>query len=215
MANLLQLWAPQTIQSMWSLLTRTQHHVGEYRLTNRTYDFDGFMLCDGRSLSRAEYHELFAVVGTIYGAPNGDSFNLPDFRARVLGAAGGAPRTLGNRVGTETITLTVPQLPPHTHTGTTVAEGEHTHSHNAPGTSQGLVTMNGFGTGTGFDNDGTPELNIQTPPVALTINNNGSHTHAFTTNATGSADPVPVMQPTLFGVNVFIYVGEVMYVEEQ
>ena len=43
------------------------------------------MLCDGRELSRDQYAELFAVIGTLHGS--GDdmtTFNLPDLCGRFL-----------------------------------------------------------------------------------------------------------------------------------
>lgn len=37
--------------------------------------------CDGRAISRAEYAELFAVIGTTYGDGDGkETFNVPDWQ---------------------------------------------------------------------------------------------------------------------------------------
>lgn len=54
------------------------------------FDFYGetaptnYMFADGTAISRTEYSELFAVIGTTYGAGNGTTtFNLPDKRSRV------------------------------------------------------------------------------------------------------------------------------------
>jgi len=45
----------------------------------------GWLFCDGRELSRAEYPELFAAIGTAHGAGDGvTTFNLPDYRGRFL-----------------------------------------------------------------------------------------------------------------------------------
>lgn len=39
----------------------------------------GYLLCDGSAISRTDYGLLFAVIGTIYGAGDGNStFNLPN-----------------------------------------------------------------------------------------------------------------------------------------
>lgn len=39
---------------------------------------DGFLICDGSAISRTRYADLFAVIGTTYGAGDGNStFNLP------------------------------------------------------------------------------------------------------------------------------------------
>lgn len=52
----------------------------------------GWMLCDGRSLTREMYPALFNAIGTAHGG-DGTNFNLPDYRGRFLrGVDGGAGR---------------------------------------------------------------------------------------------------------------------------
>lgn len=49
----------------------------------------GFLACDGSSLLRAgTYADLFAVIGTTYGAADGTHFTLPDARGLVMVGAG-------------------------------------------------------------------------------------------------------------------------------
>ena len=49
----------------------------------------GFLACDAAAVSRATYADLFAVIGTTYGAGNGSTtFNLPDARGLVMVGAG-------------------------------------------------------------------------------------------------------------------------------
>jgi hypothetical protein len=45
---------------------------------------DGWLLCDGSELDRTVFAELFAVVGTKFGASGGAVFNIPDLRGRVV-----------------------------------------------------------------------------------------------------------------------------------
>ena len=46
---------------------------------------DGWLLCDGRDVSRTTYAALWQKIGTIWGAGNGSStFNLPNLRKRML-----------------------------------------------------------------------------------------------------------------------------------
>lgn len=41
---------------------------------------DGWLICDGSEISRTTYARLFSVIGTTYGAGDGNSsFNIPDF----------------------------------------------------------------------------------------------------------------------------------------
>lgn len=46
---------------------------------------DGWLLCDGSEISRTNYARLFSVIGTTYGAGDGNSsFNLPNFLYRQV-----------------------------------------------------------------------------------------------------------------------------------
>jgi microcystin-dependent protein len=43
----------------------------------------GWLFCFGQALPRTGiYAQLFGVIGTLYGAPDGSTFSLPDFRGR-------------------------------------------------------------------------------------------------------------------------------------
>ena len=49
----------------------------------------GWLLCDGSAISRSTYSELFAVIGTTYGAGDGSTtFNLPNLFNRMIVGAG-------------------------------------------------------------------------------------------------------------------------------
>lgn len=87
----------------------------------------GTLLCDGASYLRTDYPQLFAIIGTTYGAADGTHFNVPDLRGRVavgLGSGPGlTPRSAGEQFGEETHELTSTEMPSHTHTDT-----GHTHA---------------------------------------------------------------------------------------
>ena len=56
---------------------------------------DGFMVCDGRSLTKTDYPELFAVIGYTYGG-SGENFNIPVFNdGRFMRSTGGVAGNLG------------------------------------------------------------------------------------------------------------------------
>lgn len=88
-----------------------------------------WLFCDGTSLVRADYPDLFAVIGTSYGAADGTHFNLPNLQSRVgVGSGTGSGLSsyaLGQTGGEETHTLTVAESPSHSHTdlGHTHVEG--------------------------------------------------------------------------------------------
>jgi len=83
-------------------------------------------LCDGTSLLRADYPDLFAAIGTTYGAVDGSHFNLPDLQGRSpMGQGTGtglSPRAPGDSLGEETHTLSTAETPAHTH-----VDAGHTH----------------------------------------------------------------------------------------
>lgn len=57
----------------------------------------GYLLCNGAAVSRTDYADLFAAIGTIYGTGDGSTtFNLPDFRDRY--AIGANTNALGTQV---------------------------------------------------------------------------------------------------------------------
>lgn len=104
---------------------------------------DGWLLCDGRAVSRTTYKELFAVIGTTYGSGDGKTtFNLPDKRGRVSVGRNSSDTSfdvLGEKGGAKTVTLTVDQMP------------KHKHNINAE-FSEGIVAMrNADGAGDGWD----------------------------------------------------------------
>ena len=95
--------------------------VGEYKVLA----FDGgdsveikertWLKCDGRTLPKADYPELFNALGTSFGG-SGNQFNLPHLTGKVLAMAdeAGGDR-LGTGVGSKNQTLAVEHLPPHQH----------------------------------------------------------------------------------------------------
>ena len=93
-------------------------YVGEIRLFAGNFAPVGWALCDGSLLSTSQYQALFSLLGTTYGGDGQSNFALPDLRGRVPihpGSGAGGTYVLGGVGGTETVTLTPPQLPPHTH----------------------------------------------------------------------------------------------------
>lgn len=193
----------KTLPSVFDVLYHINLHIGEYKWSARADDFSGWLKCDGRSLSREEYPELFEIMGTTFGSNDADTFKLPDLRGRVLGCAGQGVgltnRALGTVLGAETHTLTSGEMPNHTHTATSSTEGSHNHggwtnteglhSHtvNDPGHTHTQTTINDDynNSGTdppGFTADSSGSVtwnNINSSTTGITINTNGSHAHTI------------------------------------
>jgi microcystin-dependent protein len=84
----------------------------------------GWLLCDGRAVSRTTYAALFDAVGTTWGAGDGSTtFGLPDLQGRSpVGAGTGAgltARPLGAMLGEEAHALSIAELAAHDHGGAT------------------------------------------------------------------------------------------------
>jgi hypothetical protein len=45
---------------------------------------EGWLFCNGAPLKRKDYQKLYEVIGKAFGAPNDDTFNLPDLRGRFV-----------------------------------------------------------------------------------------------------------------------------------
>lgn len=90
---------------------------------------NGWALCQGQALNRTEYSELFAVIGTTYGAGNGSTtFNVPDMRDRIpIGKTSNG--SLGTKAGSKTATLAIANMPSHRHSMEAIPD----HYHTVPG----------------------------------------------------------------------------------
>lgn len=44
----------------------------------------GWLLCNGQSISRTTYADLFTIIGVSFGSADGSSFNVPDLRGMFL-----------------------------------------------------------------------------------------------------------------------------------
>lgn len=81
---------------------------------------NNWQACDGSLLPISQYDALFALIGTTYGGDGQTTFAVPDLRGRLPIHQGTGPGlstyVIGQRAGTETVTLLSTQMPAHTHT---------------------------------------------------------------------------------------------------
>lgn len=92
-------------------------------MANQTSDPDGFLRCDGRSVSSADYPDLYAVIGTNFGG-NSTNFKLPNYESQFLYGKSNVSGEMNESIGNNNHTLTAAQLPSHRHSFTTKS-----HSH--------------------------------------------------------------------------------------
>jgi microcystin-dependent protein len=93
--------------------------LGEIRVFALNFEPRGWAACDGRLLPISVNTALFSILGTTFGGDGRTTFGLPNLQGRIpLGAGTGpglTPRNLGESAGTESVTLSLNQLPPHNH----------------------------------------------------------------------------------------------------
>lgn len=171
---------------------------------------EGWLLCDGREVSRTEYARLFNVIGVTYGEGNGSTtFNIPDLRgcfplglstSYMLGQTGGETSHIltTNEMPSHTHTqnshnhsVTVNSGGSHTHTATTSSNGLHSHSgttasagaHTHP---QNAATSEGGDLDVNYDIDGYVYSSGRSVAQGINTASAGAHTHSFSTNSTGA-----------------------------
>lgn len=94
--------------------------LGEIRMFCGDYAPRGWALCHGQLMAISNNNTLFAIFGTTFGGDGRTTFGLPDLRGRIaMGSGNGiglSNRRSGQKLGSETNTLDVNQMPPHGHT---------------------------------------------------------------------------------------------------
>jgi len=158
--------------------------IGEVRMFAGNFAPRNWAFTDGQLLAISQNTALFSILGTTYGGDGRTTFALPDLRGRTAIHVGHGPgltnRRLGEKLGTETNTLTANELPAHSHPlQATTAAGDS----NVP-------------TGRLLADDGSDRIYASGPA------NTGMATDSVGQNPT-SNQPVNNMQPSL-GINHII-----------
>lgn len=93
--------------------------VAEIRIFAGNFAPRGWAFCNGQLLPVSQNTALFSLIGTTYGGDGRSTTALPNLEGRAPMHPGRGPgltsRRLGERGGTETVTLTEAQMPDHTH----------------------------------------------------------------------------------------------------
>jgi microcystin-dependent protein len=109
-------------------------YLGEIRIFGGNYAPEGWLLCNGQSLSISQYEALYALIGVVYGGDGVNTFNVPNLQGVLAigrGQPAGSPNNyqLGQFVGTYQVAVQANQLAPHSHAVGTAAEA----NSSAPG----------------------------------------------------------------------------------
>ena len=141
----------------------------------------GWHLCDGSSMSRADYPALFSVLGTTYGNNDSSTFKLPDMQGLyVAGKGANNYNSLNQKGGANTVQLTENEMPKHNHdadksnadkTVNTSTDGSH--SHKVPATGKDYSTGKAYSSGSSVES------------ADFYTGSAGSHNHTITLKARG------------------------------
>jgi prepilin-type N-terminal cleavage/methylation domain-containing protein len=146
----------------------------------------GYLAEDGSAVSRTTYADLFAKIGTTYGAGNGSTtFNLPDSRGRVgvnLSPSDSEFDTMGEKYGEKTHLMTLAEM------------AEHTHIQNAHSHSFGMAAAGG-----GYGACGCSAFRNR---LMVTGGGIGSSSTTATNQSEGGGQAFNIIQPSL--VKLFV-----------
>jgi hypothetical protein len=166
--------------------------------------------------------DLFAAIGTAWGAADASTFRVPDLRGVFLrGLDAGAQRdpdrnsrtiwNTGGSAGDAVGSYQVDAYASHNHTfsasTTTSSAGTHNHkTGSSSGVKNGEYGMikrsdGGGNTGTGFDSS-TGEPDIKNAPIGITFD--GEHTHTVSISGTSGSSGSNETRPKNVNVGYFI-----------
>lgn len=173
-----------------------------------------WLFLHGQSLSRTTYSKLFNLIGTHFGAVDGNSFSLPDLRGRVVAGldnmGGGSADRLtgwsgvngdvrGSAGGLEYHPLSEAEMPHHAHV-INLHDPGHSHGLN-------LMTAGQLGSSRGLYNgtfDGQPTVHGYGNGLPTTHVGTGMWASA---NGTGGNAPHNNVQPTIV-LPIIVFAGQ-------
>lgn len=190
--------------------------IGVIRLFAGSVAPNGWLICNGDTVSRSAYNNLFKVIGTTYGAGNSNTtFTLPDMRGRCpIGVGTGASltaRTLGSNAGAETATLSEANMAYHTH-ATTVGTQSANHTHTGTSGTVSVDHTHGWGRNVGSSGgyglrdganrsaNGTPNMqgaNQDHTHSTTTGTQSTNHNHTVTNSSTGGGTAFGIIPPAI------------------
>lgn len=162
----------------------SEPYIGEIRIFGFNFAPRGWAFCDGQTIPISQNTALFSILGTVYGGNGTTTFQLPNLQDRApmhwRDGPGLTPRTLGEVLGSPTVTLTNDQIPSHSHAlfGAVVSPANAAQQVSAP-TNQAYVSIS---------NPGQAYATTNSPPVAFAPQAIGN---------TGGNQPHENLQPIL------------------
>jgi len=130
-------------------------------------------------MSISQNTALFSLVGTIYGGDGRTTFALPDLRGRTpisQGAGSGLSNVvMGEKGGTENVTLTVNQMPAHDHSATATSTLNATPQAGDQGNPAGNVLARDTGSSPYRSGTAAAAMDASSVSTSVTVGNNGGN----------------------------------------
>lgn len=119
--------------------------VAEIRIVGFNFAPSGWALCNGQLLPLSQNTALFSLLGTNYGGNGKSNFALPDMQGSAPIHHGQGPGLreyfLGEKGGSETVTLLESEIPSHAHA---MQASDNVGERNNPGGNLYSVPDSGF-----------------------------------------------------------------------
>jgi microcystin-dependent protein len=161
---------------------------------------ENYLACDGSSLLRSDYPDLFDALGTTYGAVDGTHFTLPDFtnkvpRGQTPSTGGGADTHQHNSVSagipSGTIGNTGDTASVHFHTFSSLSGSAGAHTHSVPTSNHDHGGSTGSPSNTVTVQSGTgnsPATGGHTHSISNSEHDHGGHVGVEPNHAHGIAN---------------------------
>jgi microcystin-dependent protein len=146
--------------------------------------------CDGRTLSRTAYSDLFAVIATAFGAGDGSTtFNLPNMTDKLPIGVGAIAASIGATGGSSSITITNDNMPSHSHP---ITDKTHAHGITDGGHSHTLTAVPNR-SGNSYNISGSEWFASQETSITTAANTTGIVINSASTGITTTeVSPAPV-----------------------
>ncbi|HEX7813770.1 phage tail protein [Dyella sp.] len=126
------------------------NYIGEIQLFGFNFAPQGWALCQGQTLQISQFSSLYALLGVSYGGNGTSNFQLPNFANRTACSQGQGPglsqRQVGAATGTDSVALTIDEMPAHNHLVSLYSQADATKRTGMP--TNGVYLSNSHNTST-------------------------------------------------------------------